>query len=135
MTVGLLHTHRMLAYVLLTSTTLSFFLATANAMLGSREGLVRVGERMVRKLEVALGGLLFVVGLVQWVATPWPVTTWWLWAGVIAVAGQGMIVARGIKPQLIALKDGDRSKKWWWASWACIHWLWIASIFGIMQSN
>lgn len=131
---GLFHLHRLLAYLLVTSTTASLALAVASAMRGGSPRIARLGATLARKVELSMGGLLFVLGVVMWIMS-WPLTTWWLWAGVVAVAGQGLVVARGIKPAVLALQEGDDTQKWQWVGWAAAHWGWIVAIFGIMQAN
>ncbi len=132
---GLLHTHRLLAYLLLFSTTISVCLAFASALSGGSPRLAGIGATLARKVELSLGGLSLVFGVAMWVMLRWPLTTWWLWAGVVAVAAQGMIVARGIKPATTALVAGDTRKKWLWVGWSIVHWGWITGIFYIMQTS
>jgi len=132
---GLLYAHETLAYLLVLSTTVSLALALTNAVLGSRPRLARLGSTLARKVEVSLGGLLMLLGVILWVAGHFSILTWWLWAGVIFVAGQGMIVGRGIKPQVTALQEGDASRRWLWLAWAALHWVWIGAILGFMQAH
>ena len=108
---GLMHTHRLLAYLLLFSTTLSAIIAVVNALLGSRPRLVKAGVILHRRFEVALGGLLLILGVVMWA-----------------------LIARGIKPTLARLQEGA-DQEWLWAGQAVMLWLWITGIFYIMQVN
>jgi len=132
--IGLLHAHRALAYLLMLSTTLSVAVAVAYALYG-RPVLLRVGAILARGVETSSAGLIGVIGIIMWIVAGLPLSTWWLWAGLVAVAGSGALVARYIKPSIAGLREGDLTRRWWWVGFALFHWLWIGAIFGIMQSQ
>ncbi|MBW2253113.1 MAG: hypothetical protein JRI25_00785 [Deltaproteobacteria bacterium] len=131
---GMLHAHQALAYLLMLSTTLSVAVAVAYALY-PQASLLRIGGILARGVETSAAGLIGVIGVAMWVAIGLPLATWWMWAGLAAVVGSGVLIARFIKPSLAGLREGDRTRRWWWVGFALFHWLWISAIFGIMQSQ
>ncbi|MEZ4320398.1 MAG: hypothetical protein R3F61_23160 [Myxococcota bacterium] len=132
---GLVHGHEGLAYLLLLSATVSLGLAVANAALGSRAGLVKAGVVLGRRVEPALMGIIGLLGLGAWVAVGFPITTVYLWLGVLAVVAQGALVGMGTKPVLVKLADGDTSVRWRWPVTAGLNAALVYGIFGIMHAN
>jgi hypothetical protein len=130
---GLIHGHSGLAYLLVLSASAHFCVAAANAVLGSRPGLVRVGVVLGRRVEPALMGVIGLLGLGAWAMSGLPITLPYLWAGVLAVVAQGALVGMGTKPALVALAAGDSSASWRWTAVATANLLLIVGIFGAMQ--
>lgn len=131
---GLIHSHSGLAWLLLLSSSLSLLIAVANAALGSRPGLVRVGVVLGRRVEPALMGVIALLGLGAWFMAGLPASTPYLWAGVAAVVAQGALVGMGTKPVLVALTAGDASVRWRWPVMAGLHAALVGAIFGLMQA-
>lgn len=135
MTTGLIHGHSGLAYLLILSSTVSVFLALANAATGPNATLVKVGTLLGRRVEPALMGIIALLGLAAWGAIGLPITTFYLWAGVGALVVQGALVGMLTKPALVALAGGDASAKGRWVAAAVLNAVVIYGIFGLMQAN
>lgn len=129
---GLLHSHSGFAYLLMASTSLSLLLAIVTAATGAKPGVLRIAGILVRA-EAALMGITGLIGLGMWFMGAWPVSAWWLWAGVVVLVLQGGLVARGVKPAMKAAADGAGASRW--VGLAAAHWVLIVAIFGIMQAN
>lgn len=129
MITGLIHAHRGLGYLILLSTSISVLVALAGALIGPSPRLVKLAGVLARGVELPVGGLLFLLGLGLWIGR-WPVSIGYGWIGVVAVALQGVLVARAIKPNLAALARGEGSRGAW-AGYAVAHlalmvFVWIA---------
>ena len=135
MTKGLIHGHQGLAYLMLLSVSVSLLLSLVNAALGSRSGLVRAGVVFGRKIEPALMGIIGLLGIGSWVMVGFPVTTLYLWAGVVAVVAQAMLVVKGTKPVLVALSEGDAAVRWRWPIFAFAQVVLVYGIVFVMMSN
>ena len=134
MLTGLIHGHSGLAYLLAMSTLLSFVWAALTAATGPKPGLLRVAK-IQRILEVALMGLIGLVGVTMWIAVAYPITTWWLWAGLAVVITQGALVARGIKPAMMRAAEGDASAARTWAMLSMAHLALVLGAIAIMHAQ
>ena len=79
-------------------------------------------------------GIIGLAGVAMVPLSGWPLSTWWLWAGVVAVVASSVALARGVKPAQVALRDGDDSARTRWFVFALGHWALIIGIFGVMQA-
>ncbi len=113
MITGLAHSHNGLAYLLVSSTSISLLLAFVTAATGAKPGLIRFATVLVR-VEAALMGVIGLLGIAAWFMRPWPVGSPWAWIGVVAAAGEGAGAGR-------------------WVGMAAAHWALILFVFGTMQ--
>ena len=132
---ALIGAHSGMAYLLMMSTTISLILAIINAAVGSKPSLVRAGTMLGRKVEPALMGLIGLIGIGAWITSGLPITTAYLWIGVLAVIFQGALIGMVLKPTLIALTLGNSSARWRWVGVALVHSLLIGAMVGLMQAN
>ncbi len=107
----LFRAHQGLGWLLLASTALSVVVAIAGAASGTKKA-VPVAKGLARGVEGITGGLVFVLGLGLWLGR-YPLTSTFLWIGVVAVIVQQVLITRAIKPNLIAMAAGIGSKKLW----------------------
>jgi hypothetical protein len=132
---GLIHGHEGLAYLLVLSVSVSFVLSLANALTGGKPGLVKAGTVLGRKVEPALMGIIGLIGLGAWFMSGFPLTTVYLWLGVVAVVAQGAMTGMLTKPALVKLASGDDSAKWRWVMAASVNAVIVLGIFGVMEAN
>lgn len=133
MITGLRHTHMGLGYLLVLSSSISLLLALANVGLGNHPTVVKIGTVLGRRVEPALMGIIALIGLGMWGLLRLPITTVYLWLGVVALFVQGGVTGAVTKPALIALAAGDDSAKFKWVVAAVINAFVIIGIFGAMQ--
>jgi len=108
----LLGAHKGFAYLILLATSLSFLVALIGALTGAPKALVKADRVLTRGVSTALGGLLFLLGVGLWFGRV-PFTQIYPWVGVLTVVLQGVLVGRGIKPNLTALAAGEGSRGRW----------------------
>jgi hypothetical protein len=130
MITGLAHSHNGLAYLLVSSTSISLLLAFVTAATGAKPGLIRFATVLVR-VEAALMGVIGLLGIAAWFMRPWPVGSPWAWIGVVALVVQGGLVAKGVKPAIAAAGEGAGAGRW--VGMAAAHWALILFVFGTMQ--
>ncbi len=131
---GLMHSHTGLAYLFILSTTASVILAVMTKFGGPKPGVIKLGTILARFVETSCGGLVALVGIGMWAVGPLTVGTWWLWVALIGVGASGALIARGIKPTLGALADGDESVSGKWVGMAIGHWALVIALFGLMHA-
>lgn len=124
-----------LGYLLVLSSSISLLLALVNAVGGNKGGLVKAGTVLGRRVEPALMGIVGLIGIAQWWLMGLPLTTIYLWLGVVALVAQGIWVGRMTKPALIKLAASDDSAVWSWVAAAAVNAVIIYGIFGAMQAK
>lgn len=134
MVTGLIHGHSGLAYLLVLSCSVSLLMAFANALTGGQPALVKAGTILGRRVEPALMGIIGLIGVGAWIAVGLPLTTPYLWAGVLAVVVQGMLLGMVTKPALVKLAAGETDAAWRWVAGAVANAVVIYGIFGVMQA-
>lgn len=135
MLIGLRHGHMGLGYLLVLSSSISVLLALANAALGTKPGLVKVGTILGRRVEPGLMGINSLLGIVVWVLMGIPLTAIYPWLGVGALIVQGALVGMLTKPALVSLAAGDDSARFKWVLAAVLNAVVIIGIFGAMQAK
>lgn len=130
---GLIHGHSGLAYLVLLTANISFLLSVVHLFV-KNAAVLKVGTVLSRKVEPALMGLIGLLGLGVWGATGMPLTTVYLWIGVLVWIGHGMWAGMANKPTLVALAAGHKPKLPWVAV-ALVNAVLVNGVFGLMQAN
>ena len=130
MSVGLLHLHKMLAYVLV-------LVAVGNVVLALTGG--RSNPRLAKILRVShnfgalmIGRLNILLGLVMVFVLSYPLTTWWLWVSVLLWGPAEVAGKRMVKAELQTVLDGGAGGSRMVAGTA-LQLLCVVLIFGLMS--
>jgi hypothetical protein len=132
MVTGLIHGHSGLAYLVMATANLSLLFALVYTARPSG-GLLKAATVVSRRIEPALMGVVGLLGIGAWVAAGFPVTTWYLWIGVVVWIGHGVWAGKANKPTLVALSEG-RSPQLHWVVVALVNAVLVNGVFGLMQS-
>ena len=133
MITGLFHLHKTLGWVLLGSTSVSVLLAIIGLLIGAKPGLVKAAAVLSRGLETSLVGLMLLLGIGLWMGR-FPVSIGYGWIGLVGVVVQMALLAKGIKPNLISLRDGAGSRGRW-LGLAAAHWALVLFVFTAMTAR
>lgn len=133
MLIGLLHTHRTLAYLM-------FLVALVNLVLALSKGRNDPGFARGLELTHKIGILMFgrvnlLLGVVLWnVHGGWPITTWWMWVSFLLWGPIEVIGKRMVAPEVALVRDGGQASGRLIAGVAA-ELLVIAIIFGLMSAR
>ncbi|MFT5682505.1 MAG: hypothetical protein ACI8RZ_003423 [Myxococcota bacterium] len=132
MLIGLMHTHRTLAYLLFLVALVNLVLALSRGR--NDPGFAR-GLHLSHKIGIMmLGRLSLVLGAALWYLKGWPITTWWLWVSFLLWGPIEVLSKRLVAPEVSLVQDGGQ------ASGRLIggvvgELLIIAVIFGLMSAR
>lgn len=129
---GFVHSHSSLAYLLALASTLSLLLAVINMVTGPKDGALKVAW-ILRIVETAVIGLVGVFGIGMWVMM-WPIGLPVAWVGLAIVVLSSMVLARGVKPALKAVRAGETGKSGAWLGAALVQWCLVMAGIGAMQA-
>lgn len=130
MVIGLLHTHRTLAYLLFLAALINLVLILARAR--RDEGTARL-VRYSHEIGILwFGRVNILVGLGYVLATGYPLSTWWLWVSVLLWGPVEAMGRRMVKAELLLVEDGGEASSRL-TTGAVIELICITLIFGLMS--
>ena len=133
MLIGLLHTHRTLAYLMFLVALVNLVLALSKGR--NDPGFAR-GLQLTHKIGVLMCGRVnLLLGVVLWhVHGGWPITTWWMWAALLLWGPVEVIGKRMVAPEVALVRDGGQASGRLIAG-VVAELVIIAIIFGLMSAR
>lgn len=132
MLIGLMHTHRTLAYLLFLVALINLVLALSKGR--NDPGFAR-GLHLSHKIGIMmLGRLNLVLGAALWYLKGWPVTTWWLWVSFLLWGPVEVLGKRLVSPEVSHVQDGGQASGRLIAG-VVAELLIVAVIFGLMSAR
>lgn len=132
MLIGLLHTHRSLAYLLFLIALINLVMVLAKAR--SDEGMARI-VRYTHEIGILwFGRVNILVGLSYVFLSGYPLATWWLWVSLLLWGPIEMMGRRFVKAELKIVEDGGEASGRL-TTGAVVELLCITIIFGLMSAR
>ena len=106
MLIGLMHTHRTMAYLLFLVALVNLVLALSK---GRNDPTFARGLHLSHKIGILmLGRVNLVLGLALWHLKGWPITTWWIWVSFLLWGPIEVLGKRLVTPELALVQDGGQ---------------------------
>lgn len=133
---GLMHTHSGFAYLWMINSALSVLIAGLVLAVGPKPGLMRAGRVVGQRLELALGGIVGLAGLVLPFVSPlygW--TSGFVWLGLLAFLASTVLTVLGIKPAWRAAQQGRQDVYTRWFGFAVANLTVVYGAFWLMHAK
>jgi hypothetical protein len=130
---GIVMAHEGLAYLVLLSAFISAMLATFTGLTGAKPAVVKIGTILVRGVETPGTGIVALIGLAAWAMSGLPITTWWMWVGILGVVASSVLAARAIKATIAEVGAGNEHAPLRWVALAWFQLILLVTIFAMME--
>lgn len=132
MLIGLLHSHKALAYLIFLVALLNLVLILARARTDA--DTAKIAHYVHTFGLLMLGRLNIVLGIVLWALLSYPLTTWWMWVSILLWVPAEIAGKRMVKAELQIVRDGGAASGRLTGG-AAIELLCVVLIFGLMSAR
>ena len=122
--------HGGMGMLLLLLAIASFGMAVKAIISATDDRLNRVANKAAL-LETVIAGLVTITGLIAIITGPWPVSSGWIWAGLLIMVIYSILLKRLTKPARLATTEGAGAARW--AGLQLIHIVLIIAVFALMR--